>query len=782
MLLFVKNLFISDTEISFPVPRMTRGWKSSSIKSGCESDDGKVTIIENAFYYAGTPPKPPEPPFLPEYWWTWDYTYATGTAPTIPSDNPYLYYWATSSSDINSGLWSGALDQTTASISYQSNITDDSGVTINDGDSIVSGTKIHFNFDTLTSGSNIDWYVNGGTMDTHHGVWLDGATYPSQVCTTAQKFTTKTYTDPVSNSVYPNTDVYIPLSVNKPENSVTFIDPNNGLTLYTIPQSSYPEWGAPPLPSNDYNSWSCESTSTCTAVGAGYKTLYMYYAPTYAYYYYGWQTPYDKTHGNVCRTNSIPLNKKISMLVNQTYDPNAYDGSTSPCVDGDLSCSSRVFIRPIDGVAVNCPTYYPYYNPDRNRCYSDYYWYSVSYHYDPDFGPDTLADYYYPFELKFRESRYGVNIIVSTSTSNTTPGSPSVSGPTQVVINEPNTYIASSTIAGGVAKKNSNSFLGSVWFALKQVFAQEAPVDQVVFNVDWDADGIVDYRTDPINYGDNIYLPPYTWTQTGWYFFRIQAVDTLSGNKSDWTTMSVSVNDPQSYTYPAPVISSSKICAGSLILSWDKVLRSPDNYPAEGYRLVKNGSEVFGNGSDINGSTPSITITDWSPIDTYSLYAYGPESNSGNTYIIPSPNSNEITPPTTQDGPLCTTDTNPTNQDVSIISGMKFFSKPSWADNTGHCKFSGSVDSTIKILEENIQKEYDGVVTKTCRIDNEPDFYAHSNGGSDTMTFSGKTEKIGKHSLICNIDYGPIVDGQSASSTTIGITSKCSKLPSVIEK
>ena len=403
------------------------------------------------------------------------------------------------------------------------------------------------------------------------------------------------------------------------------------------------------------------------------------------------------------------------------------------------------------------------------------------------------GEYYTPYQLNFRESVYNLNLNVvdnASTTSHMVPGAPVVTGPTTVYTGVENTYSMISTSSEVTAMKYKSSFVGSIITIFKKLFAQsESP--KVEYMMDW-GDGVINY-TDPIDYGQS-YSASHTWTEATTTTVRIAALDVNSNTQSDWTIIPISVSVKDVYTFPtAPVITGS-ICSGKLTISWDKVYRSPDNVQANPYKLMDTdtGLSVVG-GGEINGGITIIQIdsANYNTSHNYALYAMGtdPSDTTGNTLIVSSPSTSLVPSNLGVNDALCNP-VNPTNNvvDISIIKGMKFYAKPNWALDTGLCSFSGSVDATIQTQETPTSpiKTYSGVRDPSCSIDNLNRF-TPTQSQTGSYVFSNRTAKIGKHSLVCSITYDDLNNKNDdgtymATTTTIGITSKCSKAPTVIEK
>lgn len=620
----------SDTEITFMSPKMTAGFKDLALNSVCmkKEFDTKNDVWNNAIEYVKDPdlPKPPvQPPFRI---WSISDGYNEGQSVATSSD---LYYWATTSAtttgDLAGGVWATALSNASAAITYDSSITYSDGVVVQPEDSIPVGTVLNFNFDgnSTTSSSNIFWSGTGFTQDTPYGSWIPAADYPAQVCTSANWITKKTYTNPSTN-VTKDIDVYIPLSVNPPSTELSFVDATRSPIFGSI--FTFPQWGAPAYPANDTAGWSCISStvgSKCLPLNTGTKTVYMYYSPTYGYYYYGWK--YSDAP-NKCYTNDIPLNEKVSMLANNgsaSIDQNY----TTPCTPGTATCVRR--FRNSSGDIVGCSTTYPYYNIDSNKCYATLTDFNNSLHLDPNVsGSNVLTDYYSNYKLKFRESVYKIalNITASTTVRDRVPFAPTVTGPTTVYVNVPADYTAVSTLDAQIAKEKSNSMLGSIIIAIKRVFATAADADRVEYQIDWNNDDIPEESS---SLSEIVYGTPFdfsqTWAVAGSVTFKVRAKDYLSKNLSDWTSVPVNVVLPQEGSLDKPVLSGT-YCGTDLTLSWNRI------NDADGYTINRN-STYFA-GVD-RGDTLTGTYTGYTQGSPFYMYAYKNASTSVSsvTSIIP---------------------------------------------------------------------------------------------------------------------------------------------------
>ncbi len=603
---------INDNTLTFVTPAEAPGWKSVSVQGNCWQSKFRNSdaVLPNAFNYQKNLKNPP---FPPDDVWNWDGNYNTGS---VSITNPYLYYWATTSltSNLDGGSWAKALGDNNAQINYDSSVTySDSGVVVQDQAVIPAGTKLHFNFDGSTISSSpshasqkISWNGTGFTEDTPYGSWVDDAAYPDQVCTNDNFVTSQTVIDP-SSGLMRSADIFIPLSVNPPGQELSFTTSTYSVNTDTT------EWGAPPIKSTDSASWSCDSPDSsspiCTPVVGGIKKINMFYAPTYGYYYYGWR--WTNQPSGVCHTNNIALNQKKQLVVNNGALPQ-YDLGSGTCIAGALGCTKT--FSDSYGNVVMCSKTYPYYNPETNHCYSNISDWVASLHTDLNIpGQNFLADYYYPYKLKFRESVYSLNlsVIATSTTENRTPSEPVITGPKTISANVPATFSAVSNLV--VAKSKSNSMLASAIFAIKKLFAQ-AEDPQVYYLFDWNGDGASDYVSNNVSYGTNV-SASFTWGSLGLKRFAVKAVDKTSLNSSNWKTFDVTVaSSTDDITLTPPVISGT-YCGSNVTLAWDQVTN------ADGYSLYKNSGNYF---ADISGGSVISTIDTYysASSDSYYMYAY----------------------------------------------------------------------------------------------------------------------------------------------------------------
>ena len=628
----VRNIVIVDDKtITLTTPAEAAGWKSVSVQSDCWEGTFRNTdaLLPNAFNYQKNPNNPP--PFPSDTFWIWNGTYNSGVTSV---NNPYLYYWATTSltSNLDGGKWAQALGNNTAQISYDSSITYDSGVVVADQDIIPTGTKLHFNFDGSATSSvpsqtsqKISWNGTGYTEDTPYGSWVNNASYPDQVCVNNNFVNTSSAIDPADGQLK-SIDIFVPLSVNPPGKELSF----SSAGTYSLNTDSS-EWGAPPLKSDDSISWSCDSpdslSPTCTPISGGVKKVNMYYAPTYGYYYYGWR--WTSQPSGVCHTNNIALHQKKALVVNNGALPQN-DHGVGTCTLGTSGCT-RTFLG-LSGNTSMCSVSYPYYNPETNHCYSNLSDWTSSLHTDSDVvGNNASNDYYYPYKLKFGESVYSLNlnIVASSTIQNQIPSEPIITGPTTVSVNVPATYNAVSNLVVAKNKSNSSMF-ANIIFAVKELFAQtETP--QVHYLFDWNGDGVADYVSDDVPYGTGV-SASFTWESVGPKHFAVQAVDKISLNASNWKTFDITVASSTDPDILATPNIKGTYCDNKVTLTWDQVVNS------DGYSLYKNGGNYF---SDINNGsiTSSIDTNYASSGDSYYMYAY-------KLPVISTTTVSTLTPPT----------------------------------------------------------------------------------------------------------------------------------------
>ena len=741
---------ITDTTLKFRSPAEPAGCKDFYVESTCWQDGKPIdSMIAKAFCYVKDSKKDSSYDWF--YQWSPDRGYNFGNVTSV--SNPYLYYWATTSltEDIEGGSWANALHDTGASITYNSYAVYSDGTVANNYDNILVGTKIAFNFDptsTSTPSNSIYWNGTGYTQDTPYGNWVEDAAYNgTNVCTTANFINSYTYEGKAIN-------IYIPLAVNPPAKVLSFADLNLPLE-YNLDPTVYPGYGAPPILSNDTDSWECDSEfqTICAPRASGVKRVEMYHGPTYGYYYYGWKynrNMYDKA----CHTNNIPLNEKMVIAkVNQSPAP-INDGGLSPCDISSGLCANSFSNN--SGYVVGCFENYPYYNRDTNKCY-DLNSFINSYHNDPSLPVNSLnAEYYTPYKLKFREAvtDYDFNVLDDVSLD-ITPADPTITGPDQVDVDVPATYEAVTSIGTGgpVANNRLMSMLSSVILGIKNLFAAPNPEPQVRYLFDWDFDGVADYTSNPTPYNITV-SASYTWSIPGTYTFAVRAVDDISQNGSNWIMKTVVVNPSDLVVLDKPVISGT-YCNNVANISWSAVLN------AENYLVFKNGIQVS------DSSTVGYLDSNYSTSDQYYVYAYKNTAQG----LVSSPQSNILT----SLPKLCNT-----NSNLGIKSGLKFYAKPNWANvSDGKCSFYGSASTTIVDGSNNV---YNGVSTGSCYIDNSNNSVTVNISNVDSLL---KKMGIGKHTLYCNINYNAGVDAQGVpvvGHALATIDSKCNKLPNVIEK
>ncbi len=748
-------------EITFVVPRMAEGWKDVSIQSRCW-DKGWETINDAIFVDRNRGKKPVGVQF------------GGGFADSYNSYSPYLntptdglHFWYSPNNNIidEDGNWDFAMNEAYANINYESNVTDAFGIVVDDNQNVPVGKKIKFNFYSPTSNSNIYWSEMDYYSNSIFGDWVTDATYPSgQVCTNDNYVKTKQYTNSSTYQYFGNVRTYTPLSVSPPSNQLTFSD--QALNSNDMSDSDYPEWGMAPVSDTDSENWYCESENICTPVTTGMKRAVMYTAPTYGYLYYGWQTTDDYIN-NVCRTNSEPLNEKVSMYVNnlnETNSPQADNiGQPSFLIDSirTLAFNSNT------GSVVGCDNSFPFYNKDTNKCYPDIYSYNDSHHIDETLSSNpadvSLADYYNPFKLRFREYIYTININATSNLNNITPSAPIVDGPVDVFIGEENSYTAVSEIST-VASKNNSSFVASVINGIKKVFAEEES-PKVEYLFDFDGDDNVDYvNNPPASYGE-IITATKAWATAGNYTLKVAARDVTSQNTSEWTIFNVSVTERPENNYAKPANVNGESCVPNsgtqqLKITWDSVVGATQ------YRVYKNSNLI---GDNI---TSTSYIADYSSGSTYYVVAMGPKyADDPLSELKSSPQSDGINSGNmTTGGTFCQAP--PGN--TPINTGIKFY-PTGWADQDGKCNFYGLIANTII---DATGKNYTVNTVNSCSVNSQS-----VNLPPGIPTEFNKRFGIGKRTLTCTISYEEMEGEEPVTKfLNIGMNSECSKAPSTIER
>jgi IPT/TIG domain len=620
----ITNIAADGTSVTFLTPGGPPHWVPLQVKGTCWASKNKNfdDKLDDAWLYTrdgkggGGPPDPYIPPFV---------GYNTGSSGTIV-DNPFLYYWATttvatsSAVDLDGGVWANALSaSTSATITYTSNaIYASTGASVFSGDTVNTGTKIQFIFDPYATSSNptqtsnsIYWNGTGYTSDTPYGSWVDDADFPkysNNICTGSPTNTGSAW-NPAHNATE-TVDIFIPLSVNPPGKVISFTSTS---TLITPTDAISPtNWGARPIISSDSESWSCDSpdstSPTCTPIAAGLKTASMFYAPTFGYYYYGWRWTNSPS---ICYSNITPLHEKRTMVTNNIGSQTT-TGGVGPCTFAFGTTCIRPFLNS-SGSTVSCSTANPYYNREDNLCYDTIpHWMSALHTDTGVIGSNTSADYYSAFQLKFRESVYvlNFNVVASSSINTYTPTVPVITGPTTVGVNVPATYSALSSMI--IAKAKPKSMFASVLFAIQQVFAQSVPDPQVQYQFDWNGDGTAETAPNAVSYGVSV-SSSYTWSTVGTSTFAVRAIDVTSQNVSAWQTFTVNVSSSTDVTLAAPVIAGT-YCGNRATLSWGQITN------AGGYSLYKNsGWWNSVNSSSTLGISDTLYAT---PTDSYYMYAF----------------------------------------------------------------------------------------------------------------------------------------------------------------
>lgn len=754
----------TDTSMTFVSPANTEGWKDIGVKSVCW--DHNIDKAIKAFEYQKDP-RQPAPPVSSSSFWNWDRAWNYSAAVTFPTPNPALYYWASDTGSMSNGKWAQALGSNVATINYASYATDDYGITIQNGDDVLVGKNIHFNFDKTNAATSISWSGVGYTEDTPYGSWVEDADYPatSSVCTSKNYVESKTYLN-TSTGVTENIGIYIPLSVSPPNGTLSFT--SGSVDPYAINENDFPSWGAPPVPDNDSSNWECDSENggTCVPTVAGYKTAHIYYAPTFGNYYYGW-----KGANGVCKTNSVPLHEKTTMNVNNASQyPVGTNSGMPTCTPGNSGCIN--VIKSVDPVGniVGCPSSYPFYNRDKLSCYSTFNNFINSYHSDPNvLGSNVPTDYYSPYQLRFRESVYSLGLNVIPATGNITPSAPIVEGPNNVIVGTNYTYTAHSD-TGPVVKKKNESFFASVMFAIKKVFAQTSE-DRVEYLFDWNSDGNVDSFSGNIPYSD-FASASHIWSEATTTPLRVAAKDMKSGNLSEWTVFPITAKVATTTgSIEAPSLSG-EYCTDSATgvmkgtISWNSVT------DAAGYNLYNSSNPDV----PISNTDASLTQFPISPFDknsgvSYYVYAY----KIVDSEYIPSEKSNVVAQSSFADAGSC----NPSTSVGPTIDskGFKFYSNPSWASSTDDkCNFYGYASSTIT---DSLGVVYNDVAVQSCYVDSGISVIV-----SSIPSFIIRSS-LGKHKLYCDLTYdgGTGPDGNPLTATmSVSTEGKCSKVPKVIEK
>ncbi|MEI6042240.1 MAG: fibronectin type III domain-containing protein [bacterium] len=327
---------------------------------------------------------------------------------------------------------------------------------------------------------------------------------------------------------------------------------------------------------------------------------------------------------------------------------------------------------------------------------------------------------------------------------------PTISGPHDVSLGVPATYTASSSLAA-VTKKENDSFFASVFFALKKVFAQTSTETKLVYQFDWNNDGIIDYSSDPVLPGVEVQASN-TWNTKGDFIFKARATEPVSGVSSDWVSFNINVSDK-------PKVQALFYCV-SPNLSWGAVPNAI-SYDFE----VKNKTDLTSVHKTITGLTVDISQYLNNTNISFGVRAiYSGNLKGDQTWV------NNITPTCPKLG-----------DSLNIKSGMIFGSNPPWAnETTKKCAYFGQIDPTIVMSDE---KTYTGIVVKACSIDGISVSLSNTvNGGKG---FENIPKNVGNHILSCNLDYDNGIDANGAvirSNATTVLSAKCSNLANTVEK
>jgi trimeric autotransporter adhesin len=135
------------------------------------------------------------------------------------------YYWSNGSG--NSTGYAPAINDANVTVNYVANVYNaDTGTLINDGATIPVGTKIRFEPKAYED-SDISWFGTGQSWDSPNGRWISGGAAPSTGCVNEDFVNTAEFDGSHSG---PDANVYIPLSINPPSNSVSVTGSSATLT------------------------------------------------------------------------------------------------------------------------------------------------------------------------------------------------------------------------------------------------------------------------------------------------------------------------------------------------------------------------------------------------------------------------------------------------------------------------------------------------------------------------------------------------------------------------
>ncbi len=331
-----------------------------------------------------------------------------------------------------------------------------------------------------------------------------------------------------------------------------------------------------------------------------------------------------------------------------------------------------------------------------------------------------------------------------------TPSAPTITGPTDVTLGVPAIYTAVSHL-NPVAKKENTSFLASIIFSFKKVFAQAAVETKLIYTFDWNNDGAKVSTSTAVLPGVSVQASN-TWSTKGTTTFRVKTTESAGGASSAWVPVTINVSDK-------PKVQALFYCV-SPNLSWNAVPNAI-SYDFE----VKNKTDLTSVHKTITGTTVDISQYLNNTNISFGVRAiYSGNIMGDQTWV------DNIAPacPKLGDG-------------LNIKNGMIFGSNPPWANaTTKKCSYYGQIDPTIVMSDE---KTYSGIVVNACSIDGISVSLSNTvNGGKG---FEDLPKNIGTHTLSCSVDFDNGVDSNGVvkkSNATAILTSKCSSLGDTQER
>ena len=147
---------------------------------------------------------------------------------TRTETNMLSYLWNCNGSGCGSSAGSGweiGMSPPQINVSYQADVYNhDTNTLITDGSTVTVGTNLRFVPKTHSS-TDITWFGHGASSDSPYGYWINGAAAPAMGCNAGDQVATNV---PVAGMGTVN--VYVPLSVNPPTNSLNFTGSTATLT------------------------------------------------------------------------------------------------------------------------------------------------------------------------------------------------------------------------------------------------------------------------------------------------------------------------------------------------------------------------------------------------------------------------------------------------------------------------------------------------------------------------------------------------------------------------